>query len=70
MQDLSGCPKCGYGFDGMDNFCQGCGYDLRPHQIKLPCCGMVFIPRANGANKFCPFCGSPRETATQQKELV
>lgn len=70
METLNGCPKCDYGFDGNDNFCGKCGYDLRPHQVTLPCCGAVFIPRSYSANKFCPYCGSPRKDTIQQEEAL
>ncbi|MFH1157100.1 MAG: hypothetical protein V1793_25160 [Pseudomonadota bacterium] len=70
MANLNGCPKCDYEFDGIDNFCEKCGYDLRPHQIKLPCCGTVFIPRAYSVNAFCPYCGAARQDTNQPEALV
>jgi len=65
MKSINVCPMCDGDFESIANFCGHCGYDLRPHQIKLPCCGTMFIPKPEGSNKYCPFCGQPREQATQ-----
>ena len=58
MSGLNECPECGGAFYENDNFCDGCGYDLRPHQVTMPCCETIFIPRADRVNRFCPFCGA------------
>lgn len=69
MEFLFSCPKCDNDFEGTDNFCGQCRYDLRPHQTKLPCCGAVIIHHNLKINKFCPICGKAVKARWQGLDL-
>ena len=52
------CPQCTSNqIEENHNFCLVCGFDLRPFQTVLPCCGRVMLLRHDEWD-FCPFCGS------------
>ncbi|MBV8995089.1 MAG: protein phosphatase 2C domain-containing protein [Pseudonocardiales bacterium] len=75
------CPRCAEPVDTADQFCEGCGTDLRVRRsgtvavaaagTPRPChgCGQPFAARGSLDVEYCPSCGLRRRDATDRVEI-